>query len=44
MITIISPATTMDFEKVNNNISNSNPYFNKEVNYLSGILKELNIK
>ncbi|CEJ74505.1 YaaA family protein [Paraclostridium sordellii] len=42
MITIISPATTMNFEKVNNNISNSNPYFNKEVNYLSGILKELN--
>ena len=44
MITIISPATTMNFDKDINLENSSNPVFKEDVNYLISILKELNIK
>ena len=44
MITIISPATTMNFDKDSNLENSSNPVFKEDVNYLISILKELNIK
>lgn len=44
MITIISPATTMNFEK-NIDIENSStPVFQEDVNYLINILKKLNVE
>ena len=43
MITIISPTTTMNFDKnININIY-SKPYFSNESNYLMSLLKSLNI-
>ena len=44
MITIISPATTMNFDKDSNLENSSNPVFKEDVNYLISILKKLNIK
>ena len=44
LITIISPATTMNFDKDSNLENSSNPVFKEDVNYLISILKELNIK
>ncbi|MGL5754252.1 MAG: peroxide stress protein YaaA [Paraclostridium sp.] len=42
MITIISPATTMNFDKnINININSSKPFFNEDVNNLIKILKTL---
>ena len=44
MITIISPATTMNFDK-NIDIENSStPVFQEDVNYLINILKKLNVE
>ena len=44
MITIISPATTMNFDK-NIDIKNSStPVFQEDVNYLMNILKKLNVE
>lgn len=40
MITIISPATTMNLNK-SNNFKTSNPYFDKEIKYIISILKNL---
>lgn len=44
MITIISPATTMNFDKDINLKNYSNPVFQEDVNYLISILRELDIK
>ena len=44
MITIISPATTMNFDKNSNLKDFSNPIFKEDINYLISILKELDIK
>ena len=43
MITIISPTTTMDFNKISNIDLYSNPIFESEVNYLIELLKTLSI-
>lgn len=43
MITIISPATTMNFDKNNNLKENSNPYFSSEASYLINELKTKSI-
>lgn len=40
MITIISPATTMNFD-INTNFKSSTPFFESEVKYLISILKKL---
>lgn len=40
MITIISPATTMNFD-INTNLKSSTPFFESEVKYLISILKKL---
>ena len=44
MITIISPATTMNFSKDINLEKSSTPAFQEDINYLIGILKKLDIK
>lgn len=44
MITIISPATTMNFDNDINLENSSNPVFQEDVNYLISLLKELDIK
>ena len=44
MITIISPATTMNFDKDSNLKDYSNPIFKEDINYLISILKRLDIK
>ena len=44
MITIISPATTMNFDKNINLENSSNPVFQEDINYLISILKKLDIK
>ena len=44
MITIISPATTMDFNKKIDLNKDSIPFFIKESNYLIDILKTLNLE
>ena len=44
MITIISPATTMNFDKDINLENSFDPVFKEDINYLISILKELNIK
>ncbi|WP_286317031.1 YaaA family protein, partial [Romboutsia ilealis] len=44
MITIISPATTMNFDKDINLENSSDPVFKEDINYIISILKELNIK
>lgn len=42
MITIISPATTMNFDKnINIGLKSSNPYFDKDIDALIDILKSL---
>ena len=43
MISIISPTTTMNFEKSIRINKSSQPYFTNEVNYLMNILKSLSI-
>ncbi|MGL5694018.1 MAG: YaaA family protein, partial [Peptostreptococcaceae bacterium] len=43
MITIISPATTMNFNKENNLEKSSIPYFFKEADYLMDILKTMSV-
>lgn len=44
MITIISPATTMDFNKYSSLKKFSNPVFQEDINYLISILKKLDTK
>ena len=44
LITIISPATTMNFDKDSNLKDYSNPIFKEDINYLISILKRLDIK
>lgn len=44
MITIISPATTMDFNKYSSLKKFSNPIFQEDINYLISILKKLDTK
>ena len=43
MISIISPTTTMNFEKNIKINKSSQPFFSDEVNYLMNILKSLSI-
>ncbi len=43
MITIISPTTTMNFDKSLNIDLSSNPIFLNEVNYLMSLLKNLSL-
>lgn len=43
MITIISPTTTMNFDKNIKIDKYSNPYFNEDINHLTDILKSLSI-
>ena len=43
MITIISPTTTMNFDKDININNSNNPYFIKEAHYLIDLLQKLNV-